>query len=209
MLVTGAAGFIGYHLAQHLRSVSAGRPVVVGVDNFNSYYDITLKRDRAAHLIALGVTLHYASVCDVTYMRHLFAAHRFTHVVHCAGEAGVRHSGDAPHAFVEANIGCFAELLDILKEYRVRQCCKPLCQKLYVCNRHVREHYQISLPIDNSYEGIVVLPSFEPLFPFPRCVLYHRVCIWYMHLRPACMDPPPLSRSWRCTHSVTPATCML
>lgn len=120
VLVTGAAGFIGYHLVQHLRSASAGRPVVVGVDNFNSYYDVTLKRDRAARLSAVGVTLHSASVCDVTYMRHLFAVHRFTHVVHCAGEAGVRHSAEAPHAFVETNIGCFAELLDILKENRVR-----------------------------------------------------------------------------------------
>ena len=136
--MTGAAGFIGYHLAQQLRSVSAERPTVVGVDNFNSYYDITLKRDRAARLFALGVTLHYASVCDVTYMRHLFAAHRFTHVVHFAGEAGVRHSGEAPNAFVEANIGCFAELLDILKENRVRKCCKLLCLKLYMCSSYRR-----------------------------------------------------------------------
>ena len=125
VLVTGAAGFIGYHLARHLQS--ARRSVVVGVDNFNPYYDISLKQDRAVHLAALGVTLHYASVCDVAYMRHLFATHRFTHVVHLAGEAGVRHSEDAPHAFVEANIGCFAELLDILKDNRVRQCCKHLC----------------------------------------------------------------------------------
>lgn len=136
VLVTGAAGFIGYHLAQHLQSVSAEHPtVVVGVDNFNSYYDITLKRERAASLFALGVALHYASVCDVTYMRHLFAAHRFTHVVHFAGEAGVRHSVEAPNAFVEANIGCFAELLDILKENRVRKCCKLLCLQLYMCNK--------------------------------------------------------------------------
>ena len=194
VLVTGAAGFIGYHLAQQLRSVSTERPTVVGVDNFNSYYDITLKRDRAARLFALGVTLHYASVCDVTYMRHLFAAHRFTHVVHFAGEAGVRHSGEAPNAFVEANIGCFAELLDILKENRVRKCCKLLCLKLYMCNSYRRAvNKSLSIFIEQNF-------LFPP--PPPVCRTPGRasgVCIFVQRVW-TCISCPILSD----THTALP-----
>jgi UDP-glucuronate 4-epimerase len=119
VLITGAAGFIGFHLSKRLKDsfqLSADGTVVVGMDNFSPSYDVTLKEARALELKKSGVDLHRASVCEEDYVRFLFEKHDFTHVVHLAAEPGVRHSLEDPSDYIP-NISCFAVLLDVVKDY--------------------------------------------------------------------------------------------
>ena len=114
ILVTGIAGFIGYHLAQRLLGQGAR---VVGIDNLNTYYDPALK---IARLRALGidveqvstmplvcdngqVTFYRADIADAAAVRAVFEGHQFDVVVHLAAQAGVRYSLEHPEAYVESN----------------------------------------------------------------------------------------------------------
>ena len=110
ILVTGAAGFIGFHVAQRL--LEQGR-AVVGLDNLNPYYDPKLKEARLAELgKRAGFTFRKLDLSDRAGMAALFAEHRFPHVVHLAAQAGVRYSLVDPFAYVDANLVGFANILE-------------------------------------------------------------------------------------------------
>jgi UDP-glucuronate 4-epimerase len=116
VLVTGAAGFIGFHVSKQLvgeEDISQ----VVGLDSFNAYYDVQLKKDRASHLFNMGVKVYRGDVCDSQLLHHLFIKYNFTDVVHMAAQAGVRYSLEDPQAYVSANYECFISLLDLLLEF--------------------------------------------------------------------------------------------
>jgi UDP-glucuronate 4-epimerase len=109
-LVTGAAGFIGFHVAHRL--LQLGRQVV-GADNLSSYYDTALKRARLDRLKPFAnFQFERIDVADRTQTAELFAAHRFASVVHLAAQPGVRHSLVEPHAYVDANIVGFLNVLE-------------------------------------------------------------------------------------------------
>ena len=110
VLVTGAAGFIGFHVARRL--LGDGRPVV-GFDNMNVYYDPKLKAARLAELAQLpGFQFVKGDLADRAGMDKVFAEHRFPYVVHLAAQAGVRHSLTDPHAYVDANLVGFTNILE-------------------------------------------------------------------------------------------------
>jgi UDP-glucuronate 4-epimerase len=110
ILVTGAAGFIGFHVARAL--LSEGRPVV-GLDNLNSYYDPSLKQARLDILRASeGFEFVRADLADRGATAELFAGRRFPTVIHLAAQAGVRHSIDHPNAYVDANLAGFVNVLE-------------------------------------------------------------------------------------------------
>ena len=110
VLVTGAAGFIGYHVAARL--LARGERVT-GVDNLNDYYDATLKEARLARLVGNpGFTFHRADLADRGAMEAIFAAGRFDAIVNLAAQAGVRHSLVNPRAYVDANITGFLNVLE-------------------------------------------------------------------------------------------------
>jgi UDP-glucuronate 4-epimerase len=110
ILVTGAAGFIGFHVARRL--LAEGR-AVVGLDNLNHYYDPALKRARLDILRGeRGFSFEPIDLADRTAMEHLFAEQRFTKVVHLAAQAGVRYSIDNPHAYVDSNLAGFVNVLE-------------------------------------------------------------------------------------------------
>jgi len=113
ILVTGTAGFIGSHLA---RALAAGGHEVVGIDNFNDYYDVQLKRDRHAVLDALdGYTGIEADLCDLDRLRTVFAEHRFDRVCHLAAQAGVRYSLTHPFAYQKSNVEAFLNVLEVCR----------------------------------------------------------------------------------------------
>jgi UDP-glucuronate 4-epimerase len=110
VLVTGAAGFIGFHVARRL--LERGRPVV-GLDNMNAYYDVRLKEARRKKLEEFGeFQFLRLDLADRSATAELFARERFPFVVHLAAQAGVRYSLVDPHAYVDANFQGFVNVLE-------------------------------------------------------------------------------------------------
>jgi UDP-glucuronate 4-epimerase len=110
VLVTGAAGFIGFHVARRL--LEEGR-AVVGIDNLNAYYDPKLKEARLTELGKhAGFRFVKLDLADRAGMASLFAEHGFAYVVHLAAQAGVRYSLIDPYAYVDANLVGFANILE-------------------------------------------------------------------------------------------------
>ncbi|WP_434031703.1 NAD-dependent epimerase/dehydratase family protein [[Pseudomonas] boreopolis] len=111
ILVTGAAGFIG---AYTCRALAARGERVVGLDNYNDYYDPQLKRDRVAALCP-GVDIRTLDLADRDGLAALFDEVRPTRVVHLAAQAGVRYSLQNPHAYVESNLAGFVNVLELCR----------------------------------------------------------------------------------------------
>jgi UDP-glucuronate 4-epimerase len=120
ILVTGAAGFIGSHLIEILaRQTSAA---IIGIDNFNDYYDPALKRANAKALQAISqAKLVEADFCDFDFTRRLFEQHRFEHVIHLGAWAGVRISVDRPRPYEQANVGGTLSLLEAARAFPVKR----------------------------------------------------------------------------------------
>lgn len=113
ILVTGAAGFVGYHMA---RALARRGDQVLGYDNFNSYYSPQLKRQRAALLLQEGVTMVEGDICDVPALKAAMKQQAPTHILHLAAQAGVRYSLTHPHLYTKANIEGFLNILDLCRE---------------------------------------------------------------------------------------------
>ena len=118
ILLTGAAGFIGYHLADRL--LREGRRVV-GLDNLNDYYDPRLKAARLGRLAGRpGFDFVKLDLADREGMAGLFARTRPAVVAHLAAQAGVRYSLVNPHAYIDANLVGFANILEGCRHHAVR-----------------------------------------------------------------------------------------
>jgi UDP-glucuronate 4-epimerase len=110
ILVTGAAGFIGFHLTK--RFLDRGE-TIVGFDNLNNYYDVSLKEARLRQLTERkGFTFVKGDLADRRALEDLFSAERFDKVVHLAAQAGVRYSLVNPHAYIDSNITGFMNILE-------------------------------------------------------------------------------------------------
>jgi UDP-glucuronate 4-epimerase len=114
LFLTGAAGFIGFHLANALRD--RGNEVL-GIDNFNPYYSPKLKVARSALLQSRGVDVVTADLSDTLALRTLFEQFEPTHCVHLAAQAGVRYSITHPQAYIDSNIQGFLNILEILRHH--------------------------------------------------------------------------------------------
>ncbi|KAK7309030.1 hypothetical protein RJT34_05451 [Clitoria ternatea] len=112
VLVTGAAGFVGCHVSLALKRRGDG---VLGLDNFNRYYDVNLKRARQKLLARAGVFIVEGDINDSALLRKLFDVAPFTHVMHLAAQAGVRYAMQNPGSYVHSNIAGFVNLLQVCK----------------------------------------------------------------------------------------------
>jgi UDP-glucuronate 4-epimerase len=112
VLVTGAAGFVGSHCSLALKKRGDG---VLGLDNFNSYYDPTLKRARQKLLLRHEVFIVEGDLNDASLLRKLFDVVPFTHILHLAAQAGVRYAMQNPQSYVSSNIAGFVNLLEVAK----------------------------------------------------------------------------------------------
>merc|ERR1719437_264603 len=112
VLVTGTAGFVGFHTAMALKQRGDG---VLGIDNFNAYYPVGLKRDRAATLEAAGVLTLDVDLNDGAKFQALMAECKFTHILALAAQAGVRYATKHPNSYVSSNIAGFVELLEVAR----------------------------------------------------------------------------------------------
>lgn len=114
ILVTGAAGFIGYHLA--LKLCQCG-DAVFGLDNFNEYYSVQLKLDRSGLLQKKGISIVNGDICQPELLKALIEEHQITHIVHLAAQAGVRYSLLNPQAYIKANLEGFVNILELCKAF--------------------------------------------------------------------------------------------
>ncbi|KAK4782634.1 hypothetical protein SAY86_007008 [Trapa natans] len=112
VLVTGAAGFVGTHVSAALKRRGDG---VLGLDNFNDYYDPTLKRARQALLERAGVFIVEGDINDNALLGKLFEVVAFTHVMHLAAQAGVRYAMENPSSYVHSNIAGLVNILEVCK----------------------------------------------------------------------------------------------
>ena len=132
VLLTGAAGFIGFHVAQRLL---ADGHHVLGLDNLNEYYDPTLKQARLDQLTPhAAFTFERLDVSDRAGMAELFRRHRPARVVHLAAQAGVRYSLQNPHAYVEANLVGFMNVLEGCRHHGVEHLVFASSSSVYGAN---------------------------------------------------------------------------
>ena len=131
-LVTGAAGFIGFHLAQRL--LASGH-TVVGIDNLNDYYDVTLKASRLA-LLEAGPQFRFVrmDITDRDGMASLFEGEPFACVIHLAAQAGVRYSLINPHAYIDSNLSGFLNVLEGCRRQGVRHLVYASSSSVYGAN---------------------------------------------------------------------------
>jgi UDP-glucuronate 4-epimerase len=134
ILVTGAAGFIGFHLARRLLAEGW---IVHGLDNLNSYYDPHLKEARLAELKSSNFYFHKCDLADRKTMTSLFAQARFAYVVHLAAQAGVGHSAIDPNSYVDANLVGFANILECCRHAECRHLVYASSSSVYGANRHM------------------------------------------------------------------------
>lgn len=131
-LVTGAAGFIGFHVSERL--LQAGHQVV-GIDNLNDYYDVNLKQARLDQLQNSGFSFHKMDLADHEAMAALFADEKFDRVIHLAAQAGVRYSLENPHAYADANLIGHLNVLEGCRHNKVQHLLYASSSSVYGLNR--------------------------------------------------------------------------
>lgn len=118
ILITGAAGFIGMHLAEKLLQTDH---TVIGIDNLNEYYDVALKHNRIKRLANYKKFIfHKVDVTDDASIGQLFDKYKFTQVVHLAAQAGVRYSLKNPRVYIESNLTGFFNILEYCKQHQIK-----------------------------------------------------------------------------------------
>jgi UDP-glucuronate 4-epimerase len=135
ILITGAAGFIGFHLAKRLLEEGSH---VVGVDNLNDYYNVQLKKDRLAEIASHPHFKFFRT--DITArdeFRSIFEASSFGLVLHMAAQAGVRYSLNNPHAYVESNLVGFLNLLENCREFKIPHLVYASSSSVYGTNTEI------------------------------------------------------------------------
>ena len=170
-LVTGAAGFIAFHTAQKLL---ARGDEVVGLDNLNEYYDVTLKNARLAKLQA-HPKFRFAKVdlADQQAMTDLFAKERFQRVVHLGAQAGVRYSIDVPHAYVNSNVTGTLNVLEGCRHNKVEHLVYASTSSVYGANTnmpfsvHEIADHPLSLYAATKRANELMAHNFSSLFKLP------------------------------------------
>ncbi|EFB41218.1 MULTISPECIES: NAD-dependent epimerase/dehydratase family protein [Parachlamydia] len=114
IIVTGAAGFIGFHTTLALAQRGDH---VIGYDNFNDYYSPQLKRDRCELLKKAGIEVVEGDICDTSKLKQCVRANQATHFVNLAAQAGVRYSLTNPQSYVKSNLEGFVSVLEICKDH--------------------------------------------------------------------------------------------
>ncbi|HCA3527317.1 TPA: NAD-dependent epimerase [Klebsiella quasipneumoniae] len=131
-LVTGAGGFIGFHVSQRL--LKDGHHVV-GIDNLNDYYDVSLKQARLNLLQSSLFTFHKMDLADRPQMEQLFVSEKFDRVIHLAAQAGVRYSLENPHAYADSNLMGFLNILEGCRHNKVQHLIYASSSSVYGLNR--------------------------------------------------------------------------
>ncbi len=172
MLITGVAGFIGFHLAK--KRLLAGEQVI-GIDNLNSYYDVSLKKARLRELEKhKNFTFAKVDIADKDTVKDLFAKYNFKKVANLAAQAGVRYSLKNPLAYIDSNIVGFTNIIENCRQYGIEHLVYASTSSVYGANKlqpfsesHSTEHplsiyaatKKCNELIAHSYAHLYNLPS--------------------------------------------------
>jgi len=147
VLVTGAAGFIGYHLSKRLLE---GGCTVTGIDNLNPYYDVSLKQARLERLTPFDTFSFFKmDIADREALDKIFQSNKFDVVVNLAAQAGVRYSLENPMAYVDANIVGFVNLLECCRHSHIRHLVFASSSSVYGANTKMpfSVHHNVDHPV--------------------------------------------------------------
>ncbi len=171
ILVTGAAGFIGSHLS--LRLLERGDEVV-GLDNLNDYYEVSLKEARLARLIdKQGFKFAKISLEDRADIEQLFADEKFDKVVNLAAQAGVRYSLENPHAYIESNIVGFTNILEGCRHHNIKHLAYASSSSVYGANEtmpfsvHDNVDHPLSLYAASKKANELMAHTYSHLYNLP------------------------------------------
>lgn len=131
-LVTGAAGFIGFHVSKRL--LNDGHQVV-GIDNINDYYDVKLKESRLEQLESPSFTFYKLDLADRDGMAKLFETEQFERVIHLAAQAGVRYSLENPYVYADSNLTGYLNILEGCRHNKVQHLLYASSSSVYGLNR--------------------------------------------------------------------------
>ncbi|YAI81455.1 MAG: NAD-dependent epimerase [cyanobacterium endosymbiont of Rhopalodia sterrenbergii] len=135
ILITGVAGFIGYHLSQRL--LLEGHQIY-GIDNLNNYYDVTLKQARLEKLLSKKkFEFNCLDISDRSLIIELFKEYSFEYVVHLAAQAGVRYSLENPEAYIDSNLVGFANILEGCRLNKIKHLVFASSSSVYGSNKKV------------------------------------------------------------------------
>ncbi len=170
ILVTGSAGFIGFHLAGQL--LRAGHSVV-GLDNLNEYYSLELKQARLQALTDPNFSFVKLDIAHSEALERLFTEQQFDFVVHLAAQAGVRYSLEAPSAYVQSNLLGFANILECCRRYPVQHLVYASTSSVYGLNvtqpfseQHGADH-PVSLYAATKKSNEMMAHAYSHLFQIP------------------------------------------
>ena len=175
VLVTGAAGFIGYHLTARLL---ADGHSVVGIDNCNDYYDVQLKKDRLTQLAALPQAGRFRfealDLADGPGMAALFAREGFTHVVNLAAQAGVRYSLINPESYLSTNLVGFGHILEGCRQNKVGHLLFASSSSVYGLN--TAQPYSVQHNVDHPVSLYAATKKSNELMAHAYSHLYGMPC---------------------------------
>jgi len=171
ILITGSAGFIGYHLTKKMCGLGYQ---VVGIDNLNDYYDVQLKKDRLANLKELrNFSFQVCDLTDKKQLNELFSTQNFQYVVNLAAQAGVRYSLTNPHAYLESNLHGFLNILEACRHNKVKHLVYASSSSVYGANKkmpfsvHDNVDHPISLYAASKKSNELMAHTYSSLFNLP------------------------------------------
>ncbi|MBF0567297.1 MAG: NAD-dependent epimerase [Nitrospirae bacterium] len=172
VLVTGGAGFIGFHLCKRLASHGFD---VVTVDNLNDYYDVAIKQDRLRLLEGVGnFRFVRMDISDRPAMERLFAVEKFDYVVNLAAQAGVRYSIINPHAYIESNIVGFVNVLEGCRHNNVKHLIFASSSSVYGANTNIP--FSVRHNVDHPMSLYAATKKSNELLAHTYCSLYGLHC---------------------------------
>ncbi|TXH24878.1 MAG: SDR family NAD(P)-dependent oxidoreductase, partial [Cyclobacteriaceae bacterium] len=171
ILITGAAGFIGFHLSRKLCSLGYA---VTGIDNLNDYYEVSLKEARLNILRNTeGFTFYKLDITDKKGIDNLFEKSKFRYVVNLAAQAGVRYSLTNPYAYLESNLHGFLNILEACRHNKVEHLVYASSSSVYGANKtmpfsvHHNVDHPISLYAATKKSNELMAHTYSALFNLP------------------------------------------
>ncbi len=169
ILITGAAGFIGFHVS---RELLARDIFVVGVDSLNSYYEVSLKENRIKQLQKDGkFAFHLLNLLDKEALFQLFTKYEFDYVIHLAAQAGVRYSIENPHAYVDNNLVSFVNILEGCRHRNIKHLVYASSSSVYGKSKKIP--FSINDNVDHPISLYAATKKANELMAYTYSHLYH------------------------------------